>query len=252
MVPAAAACLVGASIVDHSIVRNAYAEAPAPLVGTSFRRNDKKPIYDEDDDDVLGYPTNVDSARTFNPSRQTTSTPAPQSMIETPTERLARQIRRMRLLLYAYASAAEDGINDLLTSALDLETSVTTTVASLGPPKESGEKLLPGVIYVLVAAMAGSIVSRNRNILVRAAMPLAAGIGASSLLLPITSRNVGDLVWRYEQKVPIVRENHLRVRGAAIEAWRIAQEQGQRVLAVVDQTAQGGRQTLEEWVRKGR
>ena len=239
-------------MTDYSIVRNAYAESPATSVGTSFHWNDKKPIYDEDDDDVLGHSANVVGAQSFNASRQATSSPASQPMIQPPTERLARQIRRMRLFLYAYASAAEDGINDLLTSALDLETSVTTTVASLAPPKESGEKLLPGVIYVLVTAMAGSIVSRNRNVLLRVAMPLAAGIGAGSLLLPITSRNVGDLVWRYEQKVPIIGENHLRLRRAAVEGWRTAQEQGQRVLGVIDQTAQGGRQTLEEWVRKGR
>ncbi len=56
--------------------------------------------------------------------------------------------------------------------AFALEQSFTSTVASLAPPaRESGERLMPGLIYVLVAAMAGSIVTRNRNILLRSSVP---------------------------------------------------------------------------------
>ncbi len=137
-------------------------------------------------------------------------------------------------------------------SALDLETSFTSTIASLAPPKESGEKLMPGVIYVLVATMAGSIVSRNRNILLRAMVPLAAGVGTSWLVMPITSRNVGDLLWRYEQKTPFISENHLRIRNAAEQAWMLARDRGRMAIRAVDETAQGGREKVEEWVRKGK
>ena len=66
-----------------------------------------------------------------------------------------------------------------MSSVLKHEQSFTSTVASLAPPKESGERLFPGGIYVLVATMAGSIVSRNRNILIRATFPAAVGVGTA-------------------------------------------------------------------------
>ena len=97
-------------------------------------------------------------------------------------------------------------------SAFDLEQSFTTTLANLAPSRESGEKLMPGAIYVLVAAMAGSIVTRNRNILLRASVPLAMGIGAGWTVLPVTSRNVADLAWKYEQRVPAIAETHLQIK----------------------------------------
>lgn len=170
----------------------------------------------------------------------------------TPTARLAAQIRETRLSLYRYATAAEDRLNRFMTSVFDLETSFTNTIASLAPPRESGERLMPGMIYVLVAAMAGSIVSRNRNVLLRATVPLAAGAGTSWLVLPITSRNVGDLLWRYEQKAPLISENHLRIRNAADQAWREARSGAQRVLAVADETAHSGRERVEGWVKRGK
>ena len=91
-------------------------------------------------------------------------------------------------------------------SALHLEDSFTSTVASLAPSPQSGEKLMPGTLYVLVAAMTGSIVSRNRNIILRGAIPLAVGIGAGWVVLPVTMRNVSDLLWKYEQRFPAVAD----------------------------------------------
>lgn len=111
---------------------------------------------------------------------------------------------------------------------------------------------MPGVIYVLVAAMGGSIVSRNRNILLRATVPLAVGVGASWLVLPITTRNVGDLVWTFEQKSPFISSNHLRIRDAVNETWRIAREAGQTALQAVDETVQSSRDNIQDWVKKGK
>ncbi|KAG9539299.1 hypothetical protein KCU79_g19686, partial [Aureobasidium melanogenum] len=104
----------------------------------------------------------------------------------TPTQRLAEQIKRARVFLHAQAVKAEDNIDAGLTKALNLEHSFVSTVQSLAPPRESGERLLPGGVYVLVAAMAGSIIARNRNILLRGIVPVATGVGASYAVLPIT------------------------------------------------------------------
>lgn len=111
---------------------------------------------------------------------------------------------------------------------------------------------MPGIIYVLVASMAGSIISRNRNILVRSTVPVAIGIGAGWIFLPITTRNVADLLWRFEQKAPVVSETHLRIRRAVEETWRRARETGKNTLHTIDETVQGGRESVEDWVKKGK
>ena len=111
---------------------------------------------------------------------------------------------------------------------------------------------MPGAIYVLVAAMAGSIVSRNRNILLRGAVPFAVGLGAAWIVLPVTMRNVSDLVWTYEEKVPLISMNHMRIRGALEEGWRQSRSRTEATIHWSDERIKEGREALEGWVRKGR
>ena len=98
--------------------------------------------------------------------------------------------------------------------------------------------------------MAGSIVSRNRNILLRASVPVAVGIGTGWIVLPYTMRNVGDLVWRYEEKVPVVAMNHMRAKGFLIEGWRQTELRGRLVGAWADERVRVARETVEAWVKK--
>ena len=137
-------------------------------------------------------------------------------------------------------------------SALHLEDSFTSTVASLAPSPQSGEKLMPGTLYVLVAAMTGSIVSRNRNIILRGAIPLAVGIGAGWVVLPVTMRNVSDLLWKYEQRFPAVADGHIRTREGIEKAWRMARIHTQEAVDIVDDKVSGGRAVVEDWVKKGK
>src|SRR5947209_8239464 len=127
----------------------------------------KKPIYS----DYAKSPT--------KPKPSSTSPAPPLSSASptspTPTDRLTAEVRRARLFLYDQSLAAENSINGFMTWALNKETSLANTISSLAPPPETGEQLLPGAIYVLVATMAGSIISRNRSVLVRATFPLAVG-----------------------------------------------------------------------------
>lgn len=135
---------------------------------------------------------------------------------------------------------------------LTQERSFTSTIASLAPPPGSHERLMPGALYVLVAAMSGSILTRNRNILLRATVPFAVGVGAAWVVLPVTTRNVADLVWRYEERVPLIKENHLRVRGAAIQGWKEIRERSERVKGWSDEMVREGREAVEGWIREGR
>lgn len=112
-----------------------------------------------------------------------TNTPpsVPEASTPTPTDRLEVQIRNARLWLHDQAVYAEEHFNAGLTWAFKKETDIANTIASLAPGPETGEQLMPGLIYVLVATMAGSIISRNRNVLIRTAFPLAVGVTAGKL-----------------------------------------------------------------------
>ena len=105
---------------------------------------------------------------------------------------------------------------------------------------------------MLVAAMAGSIVTRNRNIILRSSVPVAVGIGAGWVVLPRTMRNVGDLVWGYEERVPVLAENHLRIKSAVEQSWTETKATGKVVSAWADERVRQGREAVEGWVRKGR
>jgi organizing structure protein 2 len=137
-------------------------------------------------------------------------------------------------------------------SVFHLEDSFISTITSLAPPPQSGEKLMPGSTYVLVAAMTGSIISRNRNIVLRAAIPLAVGIGAGWVVLPITMRNVADLVWKYEQKFPAIADGHIRTREGIEKAWRMARIHTEQAVNIVDAKVSAGRGAIEDWVKKGK
>jgi organizing structure protein 2 len=179
------------------------------------------------------------------------STPA-ESYRPTPTDRLASQIGVARLALYRQAVRSEQAVDSALTSALAMEHSFTSTVRSLAPPKESGEKIFPGALYVLVASMAGSIVTRNRNVLLRATVPAAVGVAAASAVLPITMRNVGDLVWTYEEKYPVIADAHLRTRARIQHFIETGKAHAGSTVGMVEGKVADVRDNLEGWVRKGR
>lgn len=131
------------------------------------------------------------------------------------------------------------------------EHSFTSTIASLAPPKESNEKLLPGGIYVLVAAMAGSIISRNRNILLRAVTPVITGVTAAHYVVPYTTRNVGDLVWSYEEKFPVVRDNHIRVRDGIRHFVETGKAHSQMGYYKAEEKVGEVKESVLDFVRKG-
>ncbi|KAI6921384.1 hypothetical protein KC355_g17170, partial [Hortaea werneckii] len=169
-----------------------------------------------------------------------------------PTDRLASQIREARLAVHGYAMKAEDTVNQGMNRFMSAEHDFTSTIASLAPPKESNEKLLPGGIYVLVAAMAGSIISRNRNILLRLATPIVTGVTTAHYVVPRTTQNVGNLVWSYEEKYPVVRDNHLRITEGVRHFVETGKAHSQMGLAMAEERVQGVREAVEDWVKKGR
>lgn len=111
---------------------------------------------------------------------------------------------------------------------------------------------MPGCLYVLVAAMCGTIISRNRNILLRSIVPLAVGIGAGWVVLPLTMHNISDLLWTYEEKFPVLAENHLRTRKGIERSWELARIHKDGAVRIVDEKIVQGREAIEGWVKKGK
>jgi organizing structure protein 2 len=217
---------------------------PKTVLHAEGPNESKKPIYDD-----------FESAPAL-PAPTTPPYEAPQAASKpsspTPTDRLAVQIKKSRLFLHARVAAAEDKVNEFMDSALHLEESFTSTIASLAPSHQSGERLMPGSLYVLVAAMTGSIVTRNRNILLRASLPLAVGIGAGWIVLPVTMRNVSDLLWKYEQRFPAIADGHIRTREGIQKAWYMARIHTQGAVNIVDEKITLSREAVEDWVKKGK
>lgn len=168
------------------------------------------------------------------------------------TDLLEEQVRRARLFLYAHSLAAENSFNDFLSRVLRVENAFTNTVASLAPSAESGERLMPGSVYVVVSAMAGSIVSRNRGIFLRGTTPLAFGTVAAWTLLPVTMRNVSDFIWEYEKKVPALADKHLRAHNYITHVYVTGIAHSQMGYYMLEDKIGEYRKSLEAWIRKGR
>lgn len=221
---------------------------------TGVLSTQRKPIYDDDYalENVSEQKQQI--PKLALPSSTSTSPSAPSSpqASPTPTDLLTAQVRRARLFLYRQSLAAETSFNDFLSRVLRIENAFTDTVASLAPSPESGERLLPGSIYVIVSAMAGSIVARNRGIFLRTTTPLAFGTVAAWTLLPVTMRNVSDLIWEYEKKVPVVADNHLRFRNFVEHTYTTGVAHSKMGRAMLEDKIGEVREKLEEWVRKGR
>ncbi|ETI28610.1 hypothetical protein G647_01061 [Cladophialophora carrionii CBS 160.54] len=216
--------------------RTAYAEAPS-----KDELPDKKPIYS-------AYPV---APTTPQPS-STSPVSQPHPTSPTPTDRLAEQVKNARVFLYHHSLSAETSFNNFLSWAFRKETDFSNTIASLAPKPETGEQLLPGAIYVLVATLTGSIISRNRGIFLRTTFPLAVGVAAGWYLIPVTMRNTSDLIWEYEKRVPVVADTHSQISAFVQEAWKQTRGITQGAAEWADEKAIEARKSVEDLVSKGK
>ncbi|KAF2730257.1 hypothetical protein EJ04DRAFT_515387 [Polyplosphaeria fusca] len=231
--PALAAVVGSAMLVCTP--RDLYAEERVPEDSLSNR----KPIYE----DAPPSPTPVAAPATPEPTG---------SYRPTPTDRLAVQLGHVRMALYKQAARGEDAINSALTETLRLEHSFTSTIRSLAPPKESGEKVLPGALYVLVASMAGSIMTRNRNVLLRASVPVVIGLGTAYAVLPLTMTNVGDLAWTYEKRFPALADAHVRSKERVQRFLETGKAHSAMTVVMLQDKVGETRSKMEDWVKKGK
>jgi len=100
--------------------------------------------------------------------------------------------------------------------------------------------------------MAGSIISRNRNILIRFVTPIITGVTTANYVIPRTTQNVGNLVWDYEKRFPVVADNHIRITKGVRHFIETGKAHSQMGLAMAEERAQGVTEAVQDWVKKGR
>lgn len=88
-------------------------------------------------------------------------------------------------------------VNKSYTKFNNTERFVTSTVSDLHYKKED---LLPNGIYVIVAALAGTIAARHRGMIAKITFPVVTGLAAFKYFLPVTFDNTREFTWRLEQK----------------------------------------------------
>ena len=161
-------------------------------------------------------------------------------------------MKHARVFLYHHSISAEKSFNRFLSWTFRKETDFSNTVASLAPKPETGEQLLPGAIYVLVATLTGSIISRNRGIILRTTFPLAVGIAAGWYLIPVTMRNTSDLIWEYEKRAPVVADTHTQISALVQQVWKQTRGITQGAVAFADEKSIEARRSVEDLVSKGK
>ncbi|KAI9314230.1 apolipo protein O-domain-containing protein, partial [Dichotomocladium elegans] len=102
---------------------------------------------------------------------------------------------------------------------------------------DKDEEILPNALYVGVAALAGTILARNRNIVIRFATSTALAVGTSYYLLPKTTHNVALQLEKVERRYPQVQAAHQSVNEAVGDVRKQVDEALAQVRGAVDENA---------------
>jgi organizing structure protein 2 len=87
------------------------------------------------------------------------------------------------------------------------------------------EPLTPGILYVGIATLTGSIITRSRGLTARLLFPPAFLLGSMEYFFPQTSANVGAYIWSLERAhVPSVAEQHGAFSEWMRNGWRGVRE----------------------------
>ncbi|CAG8578151.1 18464_t:CDS:10 [Rhizophagus irregularis] len=128
-------------------------------------------------------------------------------LVESPT-RLEKEIRQTRIQVIKAARDFEQQIHGVANKWIAIEQDTEKIVAQ-------DERLMPGALYISVAGLAGTIIARNRNVLLRIASPLFFTIASSYYFLPKTSHNILKKIQEYEQKSPKLLKVHYSISEVA-------------------------------------
>lgn len=170
----ASACIFQSKIVHNEPKRSFYEDEASvnPLPGTTIPST-------ESQQELLG----------------------PRSVINGVTVRsvssLETGFRTLRETVSGAITAAQDYLDEGKGKVYQAERKVTGTVSALHDRRED---LLPNSIFIVIAALSGNIMARQRGIVAKATLPVVMGLASFKYFLPETFENTRGLLWKMEQK----------------------------------------------------
>ncbi|KAI8638591.1 apolipo protein O-domain-containing protein [Parasitella parasitica] len=163
-------------------------------------------------------------------------------IIESPTK-LEEQVYIAQKYANETLEEGKTQVNVWVQKYQELENQVTTNISST---IDKDEEIFPNVVYVGVAALAGTIIARNRNIVLRFLTSTALAVGASYYLLPKTTHNVAVQLEKLEHRYPPLHAAHQSVNDAVGDVRKQIDDTVSQLRGTVDENASKLRQQIEQ------
>ncbi|KAF5353463.1 hypothetical protein D9756_007934 [Leucocoprinus leucothites] len=142
-------------------------------------------------------------------------------LVETPSA-LEGQIGVARRQVCQTYRDGREYVQGWVSKWIGLEHAVENRVKSIISPQES---LTPGLLYVGVATLTGSILARNRMLMTRLVLPPVFLVASAKHFLPKTSHNLSDYVGSIEDKhFPGFAEKHEIAKAHTAMTWERIKE----------------------------
>ncbi|KAG9295030.1 hypothetical protein G9A89_017824 [Geosiphon pyriformis] len=165
-------------------------------------------------------------------------------LVETPT-RLERTIREMRIHATNRIKKIQDQFQEGTDRWISFEQKAESNIKEVISPNE---RLMPETLYIAVAALAGTVLSGNRGIIMRIASPIGFTIAASYYFLPRTSRNIAIKLAEYEQKSPKLMRIHNSISQTANESKQKIDEGVTKLRSLFDGRAEKIKQEAKNMI----
>jgi len=142
-------------------------------------------------------------------------------LVETHSE-LERQIGAVRVKATGIYNNSQAQVHSVVSKWIGVEEAVEHRIKSIIPKDEA---LTPGVLYIGVAALAGSVFARSRSLPVRVLLPPTLLLFAFPQFLPKTSANLRAYFASLEDTyAPSIAAQHdslnKSLHDASVEAWK--------------------------------
>ncbi|KAI7907990.1 apolipo protein O-domain-containing protein [Cokeromyces recurvatus] len=125
-------------------------------------------------------------------------------IIESPTK-LEEQVYIAQKYANKTLDEGKNHVNSWIKKYEDFENDVKNNINNT---IDKDEELFPNLFYVGVAALAGTIIARNRNIVIRFLTSTTLAVGTSYYLIPKTTHNIALQLQRLEQRYPPLQAAH--------------------------------------------
>jgi len=167
-------------------------------------------------------------------------------VIESPTK-LEEQVYVVQKYANETVEEGKNYVNSWIHKYEELENDVTSTINNT---IDKNEEVFPNILYVGVAALAGTIIARNRNVAIRFLTSATMAAGASYYLLPRTTNNVCHQLEKIESKYPPIQSAHQTVNQTVNDMCQQVDGALSQLRGIVDDNTGKIRQQIQENTEK--